>query len=312
VSTSAVEIRPFARHDRVGLTDLANRHVAAVTPGASIPVSALLSQMERDTAEVIIDPWVIDRHTLIGVAEDRLFAAAHLKRYGSDERVGTGFKDAGVVDWFIADRDRPDVGAAVLDAALDHLRRWGSRIWYADGNLPCLGVYGIPDAWPHVRSLLEGAGFRDDDGQIEVVFAGDLAAVPTPGSCPVSGVELRRVVGRFGPTFEAHLDGACIGAFEVEDHYGVSNLALAGWADEGNHWVAPDHRGRGVGSWLFRHGCDWLRLGGKERLMTYAIERRAAGAPPAEADAAAWGRYYGRFGLRPITRTRRGWSRQPD
>lgn len=69
------EIRPFARHDRDGLTSLANRHIAAVTPGASIPVSVLLSQMERDTAEVIVDPWVVDRHTIVGIAEDRLFAA---------------------------------------------------------------------------------------------------------------------------------------------------------------------------------------------------------------------------------------------
>ena len=57
------EIRPFARHDRDQLTDLVNAHIKAIIPGCSIPVATLLSQMERDPGEYIVDPWVIERET---------------------------------------------------------------------------------------------------------------------------------------------------------------------------------------------------------------------------------------------------------
>ena len=306
------EVRPFARHDRDGLTSLANRHIAAVLPGGAVPVATLLSQMERDTAESIIDPWVIDRHTIVGIRADRVVAAAHLKRYGTDDRVSASFHDSGVIDWLICDPGELAVGALVVRAAMAHLSGWGVRIWYGDGTLPCLGVYGIPDAWPHVQQLLADAGFSDEGGQIEVVFAGDLAQVPPPATPGLMNVELRRVVGPLGTAFHAELHGETIGVFEVEDTHGTANAQLSRWADVGNHYVDPAHRGQGVGTWLFGHGCDWLRLGGKDRVLAYAIEQRLDGAQPIEGTAEAWGAYYARFGLRPIGRTRRGWQRSPN
>ena len=305
------EVRPFVRHDRDGLTSLANRHIAAVLPGGAIPVATLLSQMERDVAESIIDPWVVDRHTIVGIDSDRVVAAAHLKRYGTDERVSSSFHDSGVIDWLICDPDSRTVGALVLRAAMTHLSAWGVRIWYGDGTLPCLGVYGVPDAWPHVQQLFADAGFSDDEGQIEIVFAGDLSQVDAPAKPPLNGLALRRVVGLLGTAFQAELDGTIIGVFEVEDAYGTANAQLARWADECNHHVERDHRHQGIGTWLFAHGCDWLRLGGKDRILTYAIERRSVGAEPMEGTAEGWAAYYARFGLRPIGRTRRGWKRIP-
>jgi hypothetical protein len=305
------DVRPFARHDREPLVALVNRHIAAVLPGGAVPVATLLSQMERNTGEPIVDPWVVDRCTLVGLESERLVAAAHLLRYGTDARVGPALRDAGAIDWIVCDPGQLAAGAAVLTAALATLGRWGVRVWLADGALPCLGVYGIPDAWPHVQALLVDAGFDDADGQIEVVYAGDLSVVAPPGPAPVDGLELARVVGPLGTSFEARLAGERIGVFEVEDSYGIANAQLARWADEANHWVSGQHRGRGIGSWLFRHGCAWLRLGGKDRLLAYAIERRARGAEPMEATAEACDRYYARFGLSRITRTRRGWQRPP-
>ena len=305
------EVRPFSRHDRESLTSLANRHVAAVLPGGAIPVSTLLSKMERDTTEPILDPWVIDRHTLVGIHGERVMAAVHLKRYGTDNTVSPGYRNAGMIDWIICDPTRTEIGAEVLRAAAAHLSSWNVRVWYADGNLPCLGVYGIPDAWPHVQQLLTDAGFSDAGGQIEVLYAGALADVPPPGVAPIEHLELRRVVGPLGVSFQAVLDDKVIGVFEVEDFYGTANAHVATWADEGNHRVQPEYRGRGVGTWLFRHGCQWLRLAGKERLLTYAAERRAEGLEPMEAYADKWGPYYARYGLTPINRTRRGWKRKP-
>lgn len=92
--------------------------------------------------------------------------------------------------------------------------------------------------------------------------------------------------------------------YEVDDDLtrGGANLAFAGWADESNHWVRGDLRGRGIGTWLVAHTGDWLRLGGTTRLMTYAIE---------DDHTPAWIRYYSRYGLAPINRTTRAWQREP-
>jgi GNAT superfamily N-acetyltransferase len=305
------EVRPFARHDRDGLTALVNRHIAAVLPGGAVPVATLLSRMERDVGEYIVDPWVIDRHTVVGLEADRVVAAAHLKRYGADERVGASIRNAAEITWVICDPAHVDVGTNVLEAAMARMGEWSVRIWYADGALPCLGVYGVPDAWPHVERLLVDAGFDDDGGQVEVVYAGDISHMPKPGPAPLEGVALRRVVGLLGTSFEAWIGGERIGVFEVEDSHGISNAQMARWADEANHWVRPEYRGHGIGTWLVRHGCSWLRLGDKNRLLAYAVEKRARGAEPMEATTERCTPYYAQLGLHPITRTRRGWHRDP-
>ena len=306
------EIRPFARADREGLSALVNRHVASVLPGASIPVSTLLSHLERDTAEPIVDPWVIDRHTIVGIDADRVVAAAHLKRFGCDERVSEDYKDTGEIAWLVFDPNCRPTAQALMAAAFETLTRWESRIWYADGNLPCLGVYGVSDSWPHVQELLQDLGFSDVEGQVELIFAGELEAVEQPGPPPVEGLELRRRVGSLGVSFDAVLAGETVGVFEVEDTHGTSNAQLSRWADEANHWVAAEHRGLGIGSWLFRHGCDWLRVGGKGRFLAYAIESRGSQHDQSDVRGAEeCERYYARFGLRRMTRTRRGWMRNP-
>ena len=306
------EVRLFERHDRDALTTLANRHIAAVLPGGAVPIATLLSQMERDVGEYIVDPWVIDRCTIVAIEAQRVVAAVHLKRYGADEPVSASYRDAAEIAWCIADPSEVDAGRSALAAAMAQLTEWQARIWYADGGLPCLGVYGIPDAWPHVEHLLSDAGFTDDDGQIELVYAGDISSVAEPGPAPVEGVGLRRVVGPLGTSFEAWLNGQRIGLFEVEDCYGIANAQLTSWADEANHWVSDGHRGHGVGTWLVRHGCRWLRLGGKTRLLAYAVERRGQGLDPMENTPESCTPYYARFGLTPITRTRRGWHRSPS
>lgn len=298
------EVRPFARHDREQLLSLANHHIATVLPGGSIPAAALLSQMERDTSEYVTEPWVTKRHTIVGVERDRIVAAAHLKRYAADPWVSAYYSDAGAIDWILCWPDKLDTGRLLIGAALDHLRSWSARTWHADGSLPCPGVYGISESWPHVLELVTEAGFDDRDGQVEVTFAGDLDEVAPPGPAPC-GLVVRRVLGTLGTTFQALDGGDVVGVFEVDDDYtkGGSVMTLDGWADECNHWVKEDIRGRGVGTWLFRHGCAWLRLGGTRRLLAYAIEDENL--PKIE-------RYYARHGLVRINRTRRGWKRAPS
>ena len=61
----SIQIRPFQRADREQLTALVNAHVGAVVPGVSVSVNTLLSQLEREPDESIVDPWVVERRTLV-------------------------------------------------------------------------------------------------------------------------------------------------------------------------------------------------------------------------------------------------------
>lgn len=49
-------IRPFRRSDRDQLTALVNAHAQAVVPGVSVSVNAVLSHLEREPGEFVVDP----------------------------------------------------------------------------------------------------------------------------------------------------------------------------------------------------------------------------------------------------------------
>ncbi len=297
-----VEVRPFARRDREQLTRLVNAHVATAVPGASVPSATLLSQLEQPLGEYVVGPWVVGLATLVGVERERIVAAAHLRRYGDDERVSDGYRSSGEIVWLVSWPDQLEAGRAVRDAALSHLAAWGCHVWHADGSLPAPGCFGVPDSWPHVQLLYQEAGFYAGRGQVEVIYAGSLEVVPPPGAPPLAGLGLVRQLGPLGTAFNAVLDGEVVGAHEVDGDLtrGGTNLALTGWADECNHWVRDELRGQGIGTWLFGHSAEWLRLGGLSRLLGYAIEDEHIERST---------RYYARFGLRPISRTVRGWRR---
>lgn len=296
------DVRPFARSDRDQLTRLANAHIATVMPGWSVPVSSMLAQLERQPGEYIVDPWVIDRATFVGIERQRLVAAAHVLRYADEDRVSESYRNSGDIAWLICWPQHLDAGRAVRDAALAQLDGWNVRIQYADGALPTTATYGVPDSWPHVRELYEEAGFDATGGQVEVQFAGLLEGVPAPGNPPFPGLTLRRALGPLGTEFSAVLDGEIVGILEVDDDLtrGGSQLGLAGWADVGSHSVREEMRGRGIGSWLFVQVVAWLRLGGTTRLIAYLVE---------DDQFAARARYYRRFGFEPVNRTTRGWKR---
>ena len=82
-----IEVRPFQRRDREQVTALVNAHVEAVVPGVAVSVNAVLSQLEREPGETIVDPWAIDRATYVAIVRDAVAGAAHVIRYGADARV---------------------------------------------------------------------------------------------------------------------------------------------------------------------------------------------------------------------------------
>jgi GNAT superfamily N-acetyltransferase len=306
---SEVEVRPFRRADREQLTALVNAHIQAVVPGVSVSVNTVLSQLERDPGEFIVDPWVAERMTLVAEQRRRVVAAAHLRRYGAGEDVGEAMRCAGGIGWLLYWPEAsywPDSMAAanaLMAACLAQLRRWPVTRWDADGSLPAPGVYGLPAQWPHIRALYERAGFGlTEDSHTEVVLLARVDELPQPSDPPIPGLALGRAVGINGTRLFGSLGERLVGYVEVETNLaeGGRLAHLGGWADVGNLHVDEAYRHRGVATWLIGQAADWLRLARVDRLLGYAW--------PEEEDRLA---LLGKVGFRELTRTVRGWVHRP-
>jgi ribosomal protein S18 acetylase RimI-like enzyme len=300
---SSVEVRPFRREDREQLTALVSAHTAAVVPGLSVAVSTVLSQLEREPGEFIVDPWVSERATLVAEQRGRVVAAAHLLRYASDEGVGESHRGAGEIRWFLFWPEAPFwpdstlAAHALIGACISRLEAWAVSRQYADGALPAPGVYGVPEQWPHVRSVFERAGFVRK-GQIEIVYLAEVDRLPRPQA--LEGLAVRRSVGINGTRLSAVSDAEVLGYVEVDMREGTGRFpAHSGWADIGNLHVRETHRRRGIASWLVAHAADWLRLARVDRVLDYSR-------PEDEACCA----FLESVGFNELTRTERGWVRR--
>jgi GNAT superfamily N-acetyltransferase len=312
----SIEVRPFRRSDREQLTGLVNAHAAAVVPGLGVSVSAVLSDLERQPGEAIVDPWVSERLTLVAEQRDRVAAAAHLLRYGTGERVGTASRGAGEIRWLLFWpeapagnpywTDAPEAAEELIAACLRQLEGWGVTSQSAEGELPVPGVYGVPEQWPHVRALYQRAGFSHT-GHTEVVYLARVEDLPHPAGPPVAGLTVRRSVGTNGTRLSAVRAGEVIGYIEVEIFESGERLSRrGGWADIGNLWVTEQHRRRGVATWLLGQAGDWLRLAQVSRLLDYAW---LEGQDPAGQNYADSRAFLADSPFTELTRTQRGWTR---
>lgn len=314
----SVRVRSFHRRDRQQLTDLVNAHAAAVVPGMSVSVSTVLSELERQPGEFIIDPWVSERATLVAEHSDRVAAAAHLLRYYTDERAGTAYRGSGEIRWLVfwpqapaGNPYWPDATRAaqeLIAACIGQLERWGVSVQSADGDLPVHGVYGVPEQWPHIRSLYQRAGFAHT-GHTEVVYLTEVASLPRPEEPPIAGLSVRRSVGMNGTRLSAVVGEEVIGYVEVETFEDGQRLSRPrGWADIGNLHISEQYRRHGVATWLLGQVADWLRLAQVERLLDYA---NLEGPDPAGQDYAPYRAFLTASGFRELTRTKCGWTRTP-
>jgi hypothetical protein len=282
-------IRPFQRLDREQLAALVNSHIAAVVPGASVSVNALMSQLEREPGEPIVDPWVSERRTLVAVERDGIAAGAHLLRYGDDDSVGASYRKHAEIRWLVCRHDRLEAGAELIAAAIDTMLDWRPSRLGADGALPAPFVYGVPSTWPHVRGLYADAGFVPS--RVELLLVAPVADLPDSDL----QLSLRRSVGHW-TRLTAAADGRDVGFIELETDFtaGGTLSRFDGWADIGN-LVGDDE----VKTWLLAQAKVWLQLGGNGRLVAYADED--------DPDLPL----YARCGFRELVRTERGWARAP-
>jgi GNAT superfamily N-acetyltransferase len=296
-----VDVRSFRRSDRQQVTALVNAHVAAVIPGISLSVAAVMSSLGRDPGEHIVDPGVVERVTLVAEQRQRIVAAAHLLRYGADDRVAEGYRDAGDIRWLLCWPpvprwpDTAKVGDQLTQACLAQFDKWGVRRRYADGTLPVPAVYGVPEQWPHVRDTYERAGFKHD-GRTEVVFVTAVHNVPR-WRPSLLGLNIRRTLGVNGTRIWVLAEDTVLGFIEVDTNLGEANRAagIASWAEIGNLQVVEAHRRQGVGSWLVAEAAGWLELAGIDRLLGYASP-----------DDTAYVAFLERIGFRELTKTIRG------
>jgi len=284
---SSIQIRAFERRDREQLTELVNAHVDAVVPGRSVSVNAVLSKHEREPGEAVVDPWVSERTTLVAVRREQVVGAALLTRFADDDRVSDSYRGAAEVRWLVCWPQHADAGDALAAACIGTMEDWGAGKQWADGSLPAPSVYGIPDAWPHVRGVLERAGF-EHGGRVEVVVAAAVADLPQAGH-PVEELTVRRVVGHNGTAFVALRGSEQVGLFELRSDVttGGTLSRLAGWGEVWNLHVDEGLRRRGVGTWLVGHGADWLRLGGVRMLLAEYEAENGRAAPSSARSASA-------------------------
>ena len=304
----SIEVRPFRRADREQVTALVNAHVAAVIVGPRVSVNSVMSQLEREPGEFIVDPWVVERRTLVAEERGRVVAAAHLLRYGSGADVGESYRDVGEIRWFLFWpqapagspywRDGGESADALMEASLRQLETWGVTRRYADGALPAPAVYGVPAQWPHVRTLYEQAGFVHT-GATEIVFSFSLSEPPSfDASPPLDGLSVVRSVGINGTRLTASVGDDAVGYIEVELLGESSQRPLqGGLADVGNLHVDEEHRRQGVATWLLAQVAEWLRPAGVGRLLDYAGS--------GDTDCIA---FLHAAGFQELTRTRRGWA----
>ena len=142
-----VTIREFRRPDRDQLTELVNRHVATVLPGVALSTNVVLSQLEAEPAELMIDQWVAERHCLVATQADVVVAATLIHRYRRDSDVREGYRGAAVLRWFIAEPLSVEAGQSLLRAAIALAERWEPSHLYVDQSLPAPGCLGISDTW---------------------------------------------------------------------------------------------------------------------------------------------------------------------
>jgi GNAT superfamily N-acetyltransferase len=297
-------IRPFQRHDRDQVTELVNTHIGAVLPGVSISVNAVMSQLEREPGEIIVDPWVRERATLVAIERDRVVAAAHLLRYAGDERVGESYRNFGEIRWIVCGPEHDAAADALLAACAERFENWGVERYGADMSLPCPCCYGVLDCWPHLKALFLRNGFRHE-GHAEVILVADAASLPAGGDPPLAGLTLRRDVGgdtvggtRIGAWLGDELAGFVLLATDLTNGGALSRLA--GWGEIDTLNVGEGHRRRGIATWLVGHAADWLRLGRGDRLIAYC-----------ESDQDDALGFLAHIGFRELARTERGWIRSP-
>jgi GNAT superfamily N-acetyltransferase len=294
-------VEPFRRSHLPALQTLINQHLSAVMPGWALPAPYILRHLYRNPQQPVIDPWVAERATLCLIERDEMVGAAHLLRYGADQRMNASYWNTGDIAWLMAWPGYP--AAELLNAAHDYMREWGiSRVSASNSHLPVPLFTGIPTQWPHILRLFQDSGYTPIPERAEAIYGSTFDRIPPASDAPLLNLTVRRWIrSTRRAAFSAMLDDEEIGWCEYDSDLtrGGELPAFQGWAGLSEMLVHEQWRGRGIGTWLVRHTAAWLRTAGCDRIaLTVALNDEQAGA----------GRFYERLGWSPFTRFQQGWN----
>lgn len=296
-----VKVQPLENLHLPQLQKLVNSHLSTIIPGWALPIDYIVSRLTAEPDEYIIDPWVIERRTIVVAERGSVSAAAHLFHYGNGPEVSKDYNEAGEMKWFLAWPDAADSASALLEAVQEQMERWQVKNYYAANNLPVPLAGGLPDVWPHIGSFLERAGFYTEFRGTEAIYGGGLPGLELQSKPPVAGIRIERHVDRDGPCFKVFHGKEEAGSFSIATDLskGGQLPALLGWGELADIQISENWRNHGLGSWVMGHVVSWLRLAGCSRVVfSVASENESLGAD----------RFYRRFGWNVLARLKKGWQ----
>lgn len=292
------EIRAFQPQDLPQLTQLINMHISLLIPTWSLPSDLILSRLETNPDEPVIDPWVVERKTLCGFVGENLVAAAHLLRYGESELMNKSYHRRGDFAWFVFDPEFEAEAKTFLEACHEQMKAWEVKslsTWDSGLYIPC--AVGISDNWPHIGKLFYEAGYRPKPERAEAVYTGDLHALYTlPRKNSSFLIHRRRMDGLIRQQISLGTDK--IAYCEITTNIWRNKPALAEWVELAEIWVRDDYHRQGIGRFLLQEVAPYLfMLNAKSIVFSVAINDERAGA----------GAFYQSFGWKAASRSQDAW-----
>ena len=170
---------------------LVNSHLGTLIPGWSLTPDYFWERLKSNPEEYVVDPWVVERKSIVGIVRDRVCAAVHLLRYGDDTR----WSGVGEIAWILFLPKEREAGAAVLSECRRQIKAWQVTKEQISVSLPVPVCVGIPDVWPHIGGLMEQCGYSANDDIDESVYGGSLEGISGPDGPPIEGATIQREVG---------------------------------------------------------------------------------------------------------------------
>ena len=236
-----------------------------------------------------------ETRTIVVVDGGAICAASHIRRFADD-----GGPEAEIV-WVVSWPNHEEALDLLLEHILDSLSALPPESIPFSQEVYVPAFVGMCDPWPHLRSAIRKAGFSHLPRQNEAAYAGPIHLVEKLDP-PVPEVQLKRDIGKFGPRFRATLGDNTIS--QCECCFGFSQFesvpAMRGWVELSEIRTDGEWRSMGIGKWVVQSAINWLHSGGyRNAILTVAQDDEERGA----------GRFYSKFGWRPICRMEKGWKR---
>jgi GNAT superfamily N-acetyltransferase len=295
------EIRAFQSNDLPQLTQIINIHISMLITGWGLPSELILSHMEKNPDQPVIDPWVIERKTLCALVGEKLVGAAHLLRYGDAEPVGENHHKHGDIAWLVFDPEFEAEAKALLATCHAQMKSWEVKslgTWESGLSIPCFT--GISDNWPHIGKLFYEAGYRPKPERAEAVFGGNFDKVYPAGQL-AERFSLSEVINGDTIIVEVTRHEKWVAGLEARPDLSENGIkpALKTWAELSEVEVAERWRRQGVGRMLISYLVFLLKkTEASQVVFTVAKEDEEAGA----------GAFYESFGWKPFSRSQDGWE----